>query len=651
MTISPPDHPVRLLLVDDDVRFGEYVRVLLRRAQAAYELDVVHDVRGAMRELARNFYDVCLLDYRLGDEDGLDVVRQAQARDIHTPVILLTGEQDESLELTAIGQGAADYLNKSELDPHRLERALLRAIARHQLETALHDREQRLVEAEAFAHVMVAHITLEGTWLKMPRRLCELLGYSEEELRALRLADVTHPGDRLQHAKLRQQLRDGVVRSIEFEKRYIRKDGQLVWVYQNVSLVTGKDQKPLYFLAYLRDISDQKRAEEEQRQLEEQLRQAHKMEAVGQLAGGVAHDFNNLLTAILGYTGLLQDELAGMPDAARDLEEVHKAAKSASALTAQLLAFSRKQMLKAEVLSLNEVIEGMHNLLSRVLGEDITLVTRLGGDVPRVEADPVQLQQVLLNLAANARDAMPRGGRLVVETSGHLAEAAGAGGPSVPPGGSAVISVSDNGSGMDRETQMRVFEPFFTTKGQGKGTGLGLATVYGIVKQTGGDIMCETAPGEGTTFTIVLPATGKVLAAAGAPACHASRGTGTILVVEDRPDVRQVTRRILESRGYHVLDTADPDIALRTAEDKQIDLLLTDVVMPEMTGPELARRIRSRMPGLPILFMSGFTGHSALKEMDGAPFIRKPFSPDTLAQKIQEVMERSCTPPPEIGVA
>ncbi|MGH7340638.1 MAG: ATP-binding protein, partial [Candidatus Rokuibacteriota bacterium] len=321
----------------------------------------------------------------------------------------------------------------------------------------------------------------------------------------------------------------------------------------------------------------------ERRGLEEQLRQAHKMEAVGQLAGGVAHDFNNLLTAILGYTDFLKEECAGMPEAERDVDEVHKAATSAAALTAQLLAFSRKQRLKPDVLCPNAAIAGMVNLLSRVVGEDIALVTRLGADVPRIEADLVQLQQVMINLAANARDAMPRGGRLLVETSSRVVETGN--GP-LAPGRYASIVVSDTGTGMDRETQARIFEPFFTTKGQGRGTGLGLATVYGIVKQSGGDIVCETAPGAGATFSIVLPASDKVCPADAVQQPSEEHCEGTILIVEDRTDVRLLTRRILARRGYEVLDTDDPDIALRTADHTHIDLLLTDVVMPEVSGPE-----------------------------------------------------------------
>ena len=633
MTVPSTHGAVRLLLVDDDLRFAGYLRVLLRRARTMFDLTAVATVDEALRELAGKAHDVCLLDYRLGEEDGLDVLRRGHARDLRTPVILLTGEQNEWLELTAIEQGAADYLNKSELDPRRLERTLLRAIARHRVERTLRERELRVAEAEERALVMVIHVGLDGCLLKVPPRFCELLGYSQEELLAMRFQDLTHPDDLADSVEQTARLAGdrGGARSVEFEKRYVRKDGKAVWVYLNSSVIAADDGTPFCFLTYVRDISGQK-------QLEEQLRQAHKMEAVGQLAGGVAHDFNNLLTAILGYTEFLRQACAGNPEAESDLEEVHKAATSASALTTQLLAFSRKQVLKPEVVSVNAAIEGVSNLLSRVVGEDVTLVTRLGADVPRIEADLVQLQQVLINLAANARDAMPRGGRLLIETSSRVITDDASGAP-LPPGRYVSITVADTGCGMDRETQVRIFEPFFTTKGQGKSTGLGLASVYGIVKQSGGEIVCDTTPGTGTTFSILLPASEKVCPTDALPAAAGAPCAGTILLVEDRDDVRLLTRRILERRGFQVFDTDDPEAAVRMADQTSIDLLLTDVVMPATSGPELARRIRAQHTHLPVVFMSGFTGHSAIADTDGAPLVQKPFTPDGLVRTVRAVLE------------
>jgi PAS domain S-box-containing protein len=749
-------HPIRLLLVDDDVRFGDYLRIILKRARPTFVVDVASSVQAALTELAQGRHHVCLLDYRLGVEDGLEVLRRAHARDIRTPIVLLMGEQDESLELTAIEQGAADYLNKSELDPRRLEQTVSRAIARHRVESALRERETRVADAEARALVMATQVGLDGQYVKVSPRFCDLLGYSDEELRSMRSDDITHPDDVATDLAQREVLLKRAAGSVELEKRYVRKDGGIVWAYVNCSLVDAEGGAPLCFLNYVRDIGDQKRAEEalraseqryssmvrnapygifeatrdgrflhgnpalmamlgvdsesavplidpdalygsaEERQrvfeqlakpgrssvdtswnradgsrvlvhigadvpadvgdvitgvvedvthrkrLEDQLRQAHKMEAVGQLAGGVAHDFNNLLTAILGYTEFLKEDFADVPHVAADLEEVHRAAATAASLTAQLLAFSRKQVLQTRVLSLNDVVDEMRNLLSRVLGEDVTLVTNLSAAVPRVEADPVQLQQVLLNLAANARDAMPLGGKLVIETALSDTDTALLEKTALPPGRYAVISVADDGCGMDRQTKARIFEPFFTTKGQAKGTGLGLATVYGIVSQSGGEIVCDTEVGVGTTFTILLPVTDHAAAATGPAAGAAptvSRGTGTILLVEDQPAVRELTRRILQAQGYQVIDTGNPETALDLLGDTRIDLLLTDVVMPELSGPDLAKRVRRQHPDVRVMFMSGYAGHSALNATDGVPLILKPFTPQSLALKVREVLD------------
>jgi len=366
------------------------------------------------------------------------------------------------------------------------------------------------------------------------------------------------------------------------------------------------------------------------------------MEAVGQLAGGVAHDFNSLLTAILGYTDLLREQCRDQPDVCADLEEIRSAGTSAAALTEQLLAFGRKQVLKPQVLSINAVIESMGKLLPRLLGEDVELVARLAANRPYVEADPVQLQQVMINLAGNARDAMPLGGRLAIETADFVADASGAreAGPLLP-GPYVVITVRDSGCGMDAATRDRIFEPFFTTKAIGKGTGLGLATVYGIVRQTGGHIACESTPEVGTTFSIYLPVTTKVPHREVRVVPPRMRGSETVLLVEDQPAIRRLTRRILERNGYRVLDTGDPETALRMAAESPFDLLLTDVVMPQMSGPELARKVHAFAPGVPVLFMSGFAGHSALEDLSGAPLLAKPFTQAALAAKVRELIERT----------
>ncbi|MBI4885718.1 MAG: response regulator [Acidobacteria bacterium] len=624
----------RLLLVDDDARFGDYLRVMLGRSVPPVTVDVVGTVEAAQRELAGGRHHVCLLDYRLGEEDGLDVLRAARARGIRTPIVLLTGESDPALEFRALEEGATDYLNKADLAPARVEHALRRAVARRRADAALRERELRVADAENFALVMRATVGLDDRWLKVSPRLCDVLGYTEEELLRLPLIALIHPDDVEGCNEERRRLMDQHVRTVELDRRYVRKDGGIVWMYQNCSLVRVEDDIPCEMLVYFRDITAQKR-------LQEQLGQAQKMAAIGQLAGGVAHDFNNLLTAILGYAELLKDRLSDTPDICADVEEIRKAGVTAAALTEQLLVFSRKRLIRPEVLSLNAVVEGMRSLLQRLLGEDIALELALASDAPRIQADPVQIQQVLLNLATNAREAMPRGGRLTVQTS--RVEAPAGRGP-LPAGPCAVLTVRDSGVGMDAATRARIFEPFFTTKPAGGGSsGLGLATVYGIVQQSGGDITCDSAPGAGTTFTQTFPASAKGAVEAKAAAPRAVRpATGTILLVEDRDDVRALTRRVLERGGYGVVDTGDPLAARALIASRPIDLLLTDVVMPGLNGPDLARLIRADHPALPVIFMSGFPGHEALDDVADAPFVHKPFTPAALLAKVGELLsERS----------
>jgi PAS domain S-box-containing protein len=414
------------------------------------------------------------------------------------------------------------------------------------------------------------------------------------------------------------------------------KDGRVLERYSQPQRLDGRVVGRVWSF---RDVTERRRAEEAARQKEEQLRQSHKMEAVGRLAGGVAHDFNNLLTGILGYTSLLLDDASLDPAARRDIDEIRKAADRAAALTAQLLAFSRKQVLQPKRLDLNAVVRNLGALLRRVIGEDVELVCRLDPALPPIIADPGQIEQVVLNLAVNARDAMPHGGRLELATT--TGPRAGLGGGADR---AAILIVSDTGSGMDQESCARVFEPFYTTKPGG--TGLGLSMVYGIVKQSGGDIEVTSTPGRGTTFTISLPgATGasETTAITEAAEGGADAGSETILLVEDEDQVRALTHRILGVKGYRVLEAASPRAAMALSDDHPgpIDLLLTDVVLPELSGPALAERLRSRRPGLKILFMSGYPASVVGGDIfpAGERFLPKPFTPTALAARVREVLD------------
>ncbi|MGH7520041.1 MAG: ATP-binding protein, partial [Gemmatimonadales bacterium] len=392
----------------------------------------------------------------------------------------------------------------------------------------------------------------------------------------------------------------------------------------------------------------------DRRNLEEQVILAQKMEAIGRLAGGVAHDFNNILTAIGGYTDLLLADLPEHDPRRHDVEEIYQAAQRAASLTQQLLAFSRRQVMQPKVIDLNALVTDIEKMLRRLIGEDILFATVLHPRVGNVRADPGKLEQVIVNLAENARDAMPDGGRLTIETRNvELDESYVSEHPSVAPGPYVLLAVTDTGMGMDDETKARIFEPFFTTKARGKGTGLGLATVYGIVNQTGGHIWPYSEPGRGTTMRVYLPRVDIPADPVKRPeraAPESLRGAETILLVEDEDPVRSVTRQLLERNGYTVLEAADGLEALALVGEEngsvQFDLLLTDVIMPGMSGRQLAEHLKSRRPSLLVLFMSGYTDDAVVRHgmlEPGLAYLEKPFRPPALLQKLRDVLDRRPT--------
>jgi two-component system cell cycle sensor histidine kinase/response regulator CckA len=378
---------------------------------------------------------------------------------------------------------------------------------------------------------------------------------------------------------------------------------------------------------------------------EDQLRQGQKLEAVGRLAGGIAHDFNNLLSVVLSYSRILLDSTPPDKPGHEELEEIHKAGERAAALTQQLLAFSRHQVLAPRVLDLNEVVSHLHNMLGRLLGEDVRLECKLSDALGKIRADRSQIEQVIMNLAINARDAMPRGGSLTLTTCPSELSDAERAELELGPGRHVSLQVDDTGVGMDEETQARAFEPFFSTKDQGKGTGLGLSTVFGIVKQTGGALRMQSAPGRGTTFRIFLPEAANSLAPQPfAFSVAAPRGHETVLLVEDEPQVRSVASRMLMRLGYSVLEAKSPEDALDVAEHAglNIDVLLTDLVMPQMNGRELADRLIARHPKLKVMFMSGYTEDAVIQRGVAAhsvAFLPKPLTPDALAHSLRNVLD------------
>ncbi|MBE7553181.1 MAG: PAS domain S-box protein [Anaerolineales bacterium] len=456
------------------------------------------------------------------------------------------------------------------------------------------------------------------------------------------------------HSDDRESALQALIKAIQertecsYEYRLIRSDGSIRYIHDQVNVVCDEQTgQPVKVVGTTHDVTERKQAEEARVKLEEQLRQAHKMESVGRLAGGIAHDFNNLLTVIRGYCDLMQPRLPGGDPLLKDLEQIRRAAERAATLTRQLLAFSRKQMLAPATLDLNDLVTNLHKMLGRLIGEDVNLVLALQPELWPVKADHGQIEQVIFNLAVNARDAMPTGGMLTIETGNvrlddsyleiHL---------EAPRGPCVMLAVTDTGHGMDAPTQDHIFEPFFTTKEVGQGTGLGLATVYGIIKQSGGDILVYSEPGYGTTFKIYLPASETV---PDVPVPQAPRvshaGTETILLVEDEEGVRNLIGRILKGKGYTVLESRHGDEALLLAGQHQgpIDLLLTDVIMPQMSGRDLAERLKKLQPRLKVLFVSGYTDDAVVRHgllTAEVEFLSKPFSPDTLAAKVRQVLDK-----------
>jgi PAS domain S-box-containing protein len=507
--------------------------------------------------------------------------------------------------------------------------------------------ELRFAVAFDNAPIGVALVAPDGRWLHANQALLNIIGYTREELLETDFQSITHPDDLANDLETLRRVQRGEIDSYELEKRYIHITGRVIWIQLAVAAVRDGTGAPAYFIGQIQDITNR-------RQLEEQFRQSQKMEAVGRLAGGVAHDFNNLLTVISGYSELALQRVsdgASTPDAngvREDLEEIKSAAARAASLTQQLLAFSRQQVVQPGKLDLNEIVAEIEKMLDRLIGEDVALVVHLDATTGPVEADAGQLEQVILNLAVNGRDAMPDGGTLTIETAAiELEVALESEHGRIEPGRYVRLAVTDDGAGMDAETQARVFEPFFTTKELGKGTGLGLSTVYGILEQSGGHVRIHTSPGNGTCFEIYLPERTRAETADAAPAsvCPVG-GSETILLVEDETSVRDLTRRMLEESGYRVLSAASGRDALRlcTTNREHIDLILTDVVMPRMRGVEVARRVASIRPSMRVLFMSGYTDNSIHADLAGSiSFLQKPFTLDELLGAVRSAL--SCEAP------
>jgi hypothetical protein len=515
------------------------------------------------------------------------------------------------------------------------------AAARKDLELYLQKHDKLLSALLESAAQAILSVDRYGRIVLANARTEEMFGYTRSELlgetveallpKAAREGHVAHREDYFESPRVRPM-------GIGMELAGRRKDGTEFPV--EVSLSHIQTEEGPFAIAFVSDITQRKH-------LEDQLLHSQKLEAVGRLAGGVAHDFNNLLTIISGYDRMLLDGLSPQDPLRGYAEEVAKAAERAGALTAQLLAFSRRQVMRPRVLDTNALLQGAEKMLRRLIHEDIDLAIHLGANAGNIKADPGQVEQIVFNLAINARDAMPDGGRLTIETAAvHLDENYTRTHLGVKPGDYVMIAVSDTGHGMDAETKRHIFEPFFTTKELGKGTGLGLATVYGTVKQSGGDIWVYSEPGQGTTFKIYFPRVpGDAASVEDSRSGAARQGVETILVVEDEQGVRDLIAEMLKRQGYRVLKAADPLEALQISRkfEGTIHMLLTDVIMPQMSGRQLAGQLVPARPGMKVLYLSGYTEnsvvHHGVLEAD-VEFLAKPFSQQALAGKIRDILDR-----------
>jgi PAS domain S-box-containing protein len=668
----------RILYVEHDEADIDLTQTALAATARHLSLEIVCSGREALQRAQANRFDLILADLRLPDMNGLDLLREARHRGLQVPFIVITGKGDESAAVAALKLGAYDYIVKRENHLMQLPYAIDNAIDRWQLVEAnrrLHAELAERARAQAENARLVREITgqrqrLDEIVASVPGLVWEvwgrpgtadqrvafisghverMLGYSVEQclLTPNFLPSIIHPDDRDRAAaEAADSFSSGTGGISRF--RLIARDGRAVWVETRTTVIVNASGQPVGMRGVTMDITAAREAERAKAHLEEELRQAQKIESVGRLAGGIAHDFNNLLTAINGYADLMLDELPQDDRWRASVTEIRRAGERAAELTGQLLAFSRRQLLQPRVIDLNALITDSTKMLGRLLGEDIELITMLDPRLGHVTADAGQVHQIVLNLALNARDAMPQGGRLILETQNVVFEEDLAQQhPSIPPGSYVMLAVSDNGCGMDQETLSHIFEPFFTTKEPTKGTGLGLSTVYGIVKQSGGSIFVYSEPGNGATFKIYLPRIDQPVSRGREQRAESEtlRGSETVLVVEDEEVVRKLIDQALRKYGYEVLEAASGAEALQVCEAHRtrIPLMITDVVMPQMSGRELAARLRDRHPETRVLYMSGYTDDAVVRHglLDASmSFLQKPFTPGVLVRKVRETLDQ-----------
>lgn len=629
---------LQILHLENTERDVSVLQAYFSRAGFAVNSIQVDSRESAQLALTARPWDVVLCDFTMPDYLALEALILTKELDLDVPFIFMSWSNNHTSSLN--GARVAERENLAQLAAaieRELEAADLRR-ANRDAERKLHhseERYRRLIDT-AYEGICTLNARMRLTYVN--QRLADMLGYAVDEIIGKTPWELMEESYR---AEQKWILRTKGPRE-QFDICLRHKDGSEVWSIVCSTPIYSEIGKFAGGLMMLTDITERRRAET-------QFRQAQKMEAIGLLAGGIAHDFNNILTAINGYSELALRKMGETDNLRGYVQEIKKAGDRAASLTAQLLAFSRKQVLQPKVVGLNSLITDLKRMLDRLIGENITLDVVLDHNLGNIKADPGQIEQVIMNLAVNARDAMPDGGTLNIETINvEVDEEYARRHVAITPGPYVMLMISDTGQGMDSATQARIFDPFFTTKEMGKGTGLGLSTVYGIVKQSGGNIWVYSEVGRGTSFKIYLPRIVEPNESVKDLQANADGmlGSETLLLVEDDDTLRNLTAEVLREFGYHVLVASSGKVALSVCEsyDGPIHLLLTDVIMPVMSGPETSAAALRARPSLRVLYMSGYTDgtivhHGVLNE--DTNFIQKPFSPDALAQRVREVLDRA----------
>ena len=632
---------LHILMVEDNAGDADLIRDLLPAdGPDGVEIKCVPRLTAALECVRSDIFNIILLDLGLPDSNGLDSVRAMRHGAPALPIVVLTGNQDEQIGLSAIKEGAQDYLVKGQFRKNQLMRALRYAVERKGAEKSLlrmvHEWQRTFDSMSEAVWIIDKNNTVlrsnkaAGLYFRMP--CAEMAGKHCWEIvhgttQPIPECPILRAKKSLQHERMELQIGED-------------------WFDITVDPILDMDGQFDGAVHITTKITERKIAEEEHEKLESQFRQSQKMESIGRLAGGIAHDFNNMLSIINGYSELILGELPTSDPNYFRIQEIGKAGERSADLTRQLLAFARKQVISTKVLNINDNVDGMLKMLSRILGEDVELSWNPGPSLWKVKMDSSQIDQLLANLLVNARDAISGNGKVTIETGrANVDKAFCKTHPDSVPGKYILLSVSDNGCGIDKEKLQHIFEPFFTTKKIGEGTGLGLSTVFGIVKQNKGFINVHSEPGKGTTFKIYLPRHEPEYAESDEESEPSKifRGTGTVLVVEDEESLLLIVKILIERLGYTVLSTSSPFEAIKIAEKykEEIHLLMTDVIMPGISGSDLQKRISSLRPGIKCLFMSGYAAdiisHNGILD-EGVHFLQKPFTEEDLSAKLREAI-------------